>query len=108
MLLDAAAGGRVSYERVVELVATAPARAFGLARKGRLEVGCDADIAIADLDAEWEITDDVVLSKIGWTPYAGRRVRGSIDGTIVRGRVVYENGKVVGERGWGRQASPSV
>jgi dihydroorotase len=108
MLLDAAAGGRVSYERVVELVATAPARAFGLARKGRLEVGCDADIAIADLDAEWEITDDVVLSKIGWTPYAGRRVRGSIDGTIVRGRVVYENGKVVGERGWGRQASPSA
>ena len=108
MLLDAAAGGRASYERVVDLVATAPARAFGLARKGRLEVGCDADIAIADLDAEWEITDDVVLSKIGWTPYAGRRVRGSIDRTIVRGRVVYENGKVVGERGWGRQASPSA
>jgi len=108
LLLDAAAAGRVSYERVVDLVATAPAHAFGLGRKGRLEVGCDADIAIADLDAEWEITDDVVLSKIGWTPYAGRRIRGSIDRTLVRGRVVYENGKVAGEPGWGRQARPGA
>ena len=108
LLLDAAAEGRLTYDRVVEVVASAPARTFGLNRKGRLGVGCDADIAIADLDAEWEITDDVVLSKIGWTPYAGRRVHGAIETTLVRGRVVYDNGQVVGEPGWGRQARPSA
>jgi dihydroorotase len=106
LLLDAAAAGRLSLERVVEVVATAPARAFGLGHKGRLEVGCDADVAIVDLDAELEITDDIVLSKIGWTPYAGRHVRGVIERTLVRGRVVYEDGAVVGQPGWGRQARP--
>ncbi len=106
LFIDAAQRGLISLERVVELVSTAPARRFGLARKGRIEVGADADLAIVDLDAEWEIRDELVLSKIGWTPYAGRRVRGRIETTIVRGRIVYENGSVVGAPGWGRQACP--
>jgi dihydroorotase len=80
---------------------------FRLAAKGRLEPGFDADVAIVDLERELEIRDDIVLSKIGWTPYAGRRVRGVIDTTLVRGRVVYEDGTVVGAPGWGRQARPS-
>jgi dihydroorotase len=108
MLLDAAAAGHISLERVVDVIATVPARTFGLDRKGRLEVGCDADIAIVDLDAEFEITDEIVLSKVGWTPYAGRRVRGVIETTLVRGGVVYENGTVVGQPGWGRQARPGA
>jgi dihydroorotase len=107
LLLDAARNGRATLERVVDLVATAPARAFGLARKGRLEVGCDADLAIVDLDRELEIRDEIVLSKIGWTPYAGRRVHGVVEATLVRGRVVFEDGAVVGEPGWGRQAKPA-
>ena len=108
LFLDAAVRGRISLERVIDLVATAPARAFGLRDKGRLDVGCDADIALVDLDAELEIRDDIVLSKIGWTPYAGRRVHGVVETTLVRGRVVYENGSVVGEPGWGRQAKPAT
>jgi dihydroorotase len=107
LLLDAAVAGRISLEQVVELTATAPARVFALGDKGRLAVGADADVAIVDLDRELEIRDDIVLSKIGWTPYAGRRVRGAISTTIVRGRVVYEAGQVVGELGWGRQARPA-
>jgi len=106
LLLDAASRGLVALERVVELVSTAPARAFGLETKGRIDVGRDADIAIVDLDAELEITDEIVLSKIGWTPYAGRRVRGTVETTIVRGRIVYEDGRVVGQPGWGNQAQP--
>jgi dihydroorotase len=107
LFLDAAMTGRISLERVVELIATAPARAFGLAGKGRLEVGADADIAVVDLDGILDITDDIVLSKIGWTPYAGRQVRGVVESTLVRGAVVYENGAVTGTPGWGRQASPT-
>jgi dihydroorotase len=106
LFLDAARDGRISLERVVDLVATAPANRFGLATKGRLEIGCDADIAVVDLDAEFEIRDDIVLSKIGHTPYAGRRVHGVVETTLVRGRVVYADGAVVGDRGWGRQARP--
>jgi dihydroorotase len=106
MFLDAASRGLITIERVVELIATAPARRFGLERKGRLEVGFDADIAVVDMGSELEIRDDIVLSKIGYTPYAGKRVHGVIDTTLVRGRVVYRDGAVVGEPGWGRQATP--
>lgn len=106
LLLDASTRGRLTLERVVEVTSTAPARVFGLGRKGRLEVGADADLAIVDLGAELEIRDEIVLSKIGWTPFAGRTVRGVVETTLVRGRVVYANGTVVGEGGWGRQASP--
>lgn len=108
MLLDAVHEGRISLERVVGATATRPARIFGLAGKGRIDVGADADIVVVDLEHEWTITDAAVVSKIGWTPYAGRTVRGAIDRTIVRGRVVYEDGAVTGEPGWGRQASPAV
>lgn len=106
MFLDAASAGRISLERVVGATATEPARVFGLRHKGRIEVGFDADIAIVDLDREWTITDDIVLSRIDWTPYAGRAVRGAIDRTLVRGAVVFEDGQVTGSQGWGRQARP--
>ena len=106
LLLDAARRGHISLERVVGATATDPARIFGLAHKGRIAVGMDADIAIVDLDHEWQITDDVVLSKIGWTPYAGRTITGAIDRTLVRGAVVYEDGHVIGQQGWGQQARP--
>jgi dihydroorotase len=80
---------------------------FGLGQKGRIEIGADADLAIVDLNAQLEIRDEIVLSKIGWTPYAGLTIYGLIDRTLVRGRTVYGHGRVTGEPGWGRQASPS-
>ncbi len=107
MFLDAAVSGRLTLERTVELLSTAPARAFGLSHKGRLEVGADADVVIVDLDRDFEITDEIVLSKIGHTPYAGKRVRGVVETTLVRGRPVYEHDRVVGAPGWGRQARPA-
>ena len=106
LFLDAACRGILPLERVVELIAAAPAQAFGLVDKGRLEPGAHADIAVVDLDREFEIRDDDVLSKIGWTPYAGRRIRGVVTNTLVRGREVYRDGAVTGEPGWGRQARP--
>jgi dihydroorotase len=107
LLLDAVHGGRLTLERLVDVTAEQPARRFGLGQKGRIEVGADADLAIVDLDQVHEIRDEEVLSKIGWTPYAGRTVRGAIDTTIVRGQVVYRGGRIVGRPGWGEQARPS-
>lgn len=108
LLLDAVHAGRITLERVVDMTSTAPAQAFDLTSKGRLELGADADIAIVDLDEEMVITDDIVLSKCGWTPYAGRRVRGVVETTISRGDIVYDGGRVIGAPGRGRQVRPSI
>ena len=108
LFLDAAVRGTITLERVVDLIAAAPARRFGLTDKGRLEVGAHADIAVVDLEREFEIRDEDVLSKIGYTPYAGQRIRGVITSTLVRGREIYRDGSVIGEPGWGRQARPAA
>jgi dihydroorotase len=99
--------GRISLERVAELVSTGPAKTFGLyPRKGAIQVGADADLVVADLDARHVIREQDVLSKCGWTPYDGREVQGVPTHTLVRGRIVYQEGRVIGEPGWGRQAVP--
>ena len=108
LLLDSAARGRITLERVVEITSTAPARIFGLGHKGRIEVGADADLVLVDLAAEVEITDEMVLSKCGWTPFAGRRVTGWPRTTIVRGKIVHQDGRITVEPGWGIQARPSA
>lgn len=106
LMLDAVNRGELELERVVEMVAEVPADKFGLAGvKGTLEVGADADVVIADMAHEWTITDDDVLSKIGWTPYNGRTISARIERTLVRGHEVYADGAVVGEPGFGKLAA---
>lgn len=106
LMLNAWHQGRISFDRVVDLSATAPAKVFGLDQKGRLAPGADADIALLDLEREWTITNDSVLSKIGWTPYDGRRVKGSVARTLVRGVDVWVDDEIVGEPGHGQLAAP--
>ena len=107
-MIDAMHHGRISLPRLVDLVATAPARVFGLDRKGTLAPGSDADIVLLDLDREWTITNDTVLSKIGWTPYHGRTITGAVDRTLVRGTDVWVDGEVVGRPGHGTHATPTL
>jgi dihydroorotase-like cyclic amidohydrolase len=103
LLLHATVEGRLSLERVVELVAETPARLYGLSpRKGRLEVGADADLVLVDLAAERVLDDDAVVSKAGWTPYAGRRIKGRVVKTFCRGQLAADNGHPVGEPGFGQ------
>jgi dihydroorotase (multifunctional complex type) len=103
LLLNGVVEGRLSLERVVELVAESPARLYGLyPRKGSLQVGADADVVLVDLAAERVLEDATVISKAGWTPYAGRRIRGRPVATYSRGRLVARDGRPVGEPGWGR------
>lgn len=106
LVLDAANEGKLTHERAVELTATAPARAFGLAHKGRIETGCDADIVVIDPNKEWTISNDDVLSRVGWTPYDGRTLTAQVERTFVRGIEVFSEGRVTGEPGHGLQARP--
>jgi len=105
LLLDAVTRQQVSLERAVDAAAYQPAKAFGLdGSKGRIGVGYDADLVIADLNAPWTITNEGVLSRCGWTPYDGRTISARIETTLVRGETVYEHGRVVGRPGQGRMA----
>lgn len=107
LLLTDVSAGRISLQRATEIVSLTPAKLFGLyPRKGAIRVGADADIVAVDLAKEHVFTNEEVLSKCGWTPYAGRKVRGVPVHTLVRGQFVFENGKVVGRPGYGRQAAP--
>ncbi len=104
MFLSAALEGRISLERVVDACSSAPARIFRLNRKGDIRTGLDADLVLVDLENSYEIRDADVLSLVGWSPYAGRMLKGKPVRTIVRGRTVYADGKVTGTKGQGRQA----
>jgi dihydroorotase len=107
LLLDAVTRGELTLDRVTSLVAYEPAAKFGLASsKGAIEVGRDADIVIANLNAPWTITNAGVLSRCGWTPYDGRTISANIEHTLVRGEAVLEDTKLVGVAGQGRLAVP--
>jgi len=87
--------GVLSLEQAVEKLTSAPAAAFGL-RKGTLAVGADADVAIVDQHAPWEVDPSKFRSKSRNTPFAGWKVKGLVKTTIVGGRVVYEAGPTSG------------
>jgi dihydroorotase len=109
LFLTEVAAGRLSLERLVEITSSAPARLFDIyPRKGAVAVGSDADLVVVDLAAQGTIREADVLSKCGWTAWDGRAVTGLPVLTLVRGRVVYENGIVTGEPGWGRKVVATV
>jgi dihydroorotase len=81
--------GILSLESAVEKLSAAPARVFSLA-KGTLQPGADADVAIIDPQAQWEVDPGKFRSKSRNTPFAGWKVKGLVMTTIVGGRVVFE------------------
>jgi allantoinase len=98
LLLDAAASGTLGWHDLVRRYALEPARLYGLSSKGHLEPGADADIIVVDPEADVEIRDADVISKAGWTPFAGRRTRGDVVSVFLRGEQVSANGVPFDER----------
>jgi dihydroorotase len=94
VMLDHVNAGRLSLARFVDLTSAGPQRLFGIAGKGRIALGYDADLTIVDLKAERVIEDAWIGSKCGWTPFAGRRVRGWPVGTLVRGKLAMWQGEL--------------
>lgn len=95
VMLDHVANGRLTLERFVDLTSAGPLRLFGIAGKGRIAVGYDADLTIVDLKRRETIRNDWIASRAGWTPYDGRSVTGWPVGTIVRGRRVMWEGELI-------------
>jgi dihydropyrimidinase len=94
--------GRLSVERVVDLLSTTPARLFGLPAKGGIEVGRDADLVLLDPDAERTIRAADLHHTSDFTPYEGMALPGVIRRVMVRGEDVIHDGDFVGRRGFGR------
>lgn len=101
IMLDHVNNGKLSLERFVDLTSHGPNRLFGMATKGRIAVGMDADLTIVDMNQTRTITNDWIESKSQWTPYNGQTVKGWPKGTIIRGhRVMWEDeiiGTAIGE-----------
>ncbi|QPC87281.1 dihydroorotase [Mesorhizobium sp. NBSH29] len=95
IMLDHVNAGRLTLERFVDLTSHGPQRLFGIAGKGRIAVGYDADFTVVDMQRRETITNAQAGSKAGWTPYDGKQVTGWPIGTIVRGTRVMWDGDIV-------------
>ena len=96
-------GGRITRERWVEIISTAPARMFGMyPRKGAIAVGSDADLVVYDPDATRTISAKTHHMDVDYSCYEGRQVRGRSDVVISRGAVIVRNGEFTGSKGHGR------
>jgi dihydroorotase len=96
IMLDHVAAGRLTLQRLVDLTSAGPARAFGIACKGRIAAGYDADFTIVDLKRVETIRNGWIASRVGWTPYDGKSVSGWPVGTFVRGIRVMWEGELTG------------
>jgi dihydroorotase len=96
VMLDHVAKGRFTLERFVDLTSHGPARLFGIAGKGRIAQGYDADFTVVDLKRTETIENRWIASRCGWTPYDGMAVTGWPVGTIIRGRKVMWDGEILG------------
>uniref|UniRef100_UPI0032B112E0 dihydroorotase n=1 Tax=uncultured Brevundimonas sp. TaxID=213418 RepID=UPI0032B112E0 len=96
LMLTHVAQGRLSLERFIDLTSAGAQRVFGTANKGRMAVSYDADLTLVDLKAKRTITHDQQASRCGWTPFDGFKATGWPMATILRGRVVMQDGELIG------------
>jgi dihydropyrimidinase len=99
---EGVAGGQIGMERMVDLLATTPARLFGLSSKGAIEVGRDGDLVLFDPNAKRTIRQSELHHTGDFTPFEGREVRGAVRSVFLRGAPVIRDGSFVGSRGTGR------
>ena len=103
MLSEGVNRGKLSLVKLVEICCANPAKFFGIyPQKGTIEIGSDADIVIVDLQKEMEVRADKLHHISDFTPYEGWKIRGWPVLTMVRGKVIAEEGRIVGETGYGK------
>lgn len=99
---------RISLARLVQLLCVNPAKLCNLyPRKGCLQVGSDADLVVVDPYQNWMLSGSSLHYAVGWTAFEGMGVTGKPILTMSRGRVVYRDGELVGEKGLAEPVGPS-
>ena len=101
-MLSKANSGEISFNKVVEICSSNPAKIFGCSQKGSLSVGKDADIVIYDPKKDFTITCEDMHSDYDHTIWEGVSLHGYPEMTFSRGRLVYKNGQFLGEAGYGK------
>jgi dihydroorotase len=96
VMLDHVNAGRLTLQRFIDLTSAGPARIYNIAGKGRIALGYDADFSVVDLKAKRTITNAMMKTKSGWTPFDGMEVTGWPKATIVRGRIVMREDELIG------------
>jgi dihydroorotase (multifunctional complex type) len=97
--------GTIGLQRMVSLCSERIAKELGLyPRKGTIQVGSDADITIVDMNREDVINDEKYAryTKVHWTPFVGRKIKGVPTHTVVRGAIVMEEGEILAKPGYGK------
>lgn len=94
-MLEKAREGKITIERVVEKMAHAPADLFRIDKRGYIREGYYADLVLVDLNSPWQVSQDNILSKCGWSPFDGTTFHAKVKKTFVNGNVAYDDGKIV-------------
>ena len=103
LMLSDVQAGNLRLERLIHALTEAPAKVLGLyPRKGALFPGSDADLVIVDPDLAYQPQDGQMECKSNWTPYHGRDFVGKPVLTMLRGTIIFRDGTVTGEPGYGR------
>ena len=95
-------GGRITPSELVDLTSTAIARRFGLARKGSIAPGMDADLVVFDPTTPFEFSTRTSQMNVDYDLFEGQRSTGSVRHTFCRGTLVYDRGEIRSEPGHGR------
>ncbi len=103
LLYDGVRSGKLNIHHFVDLVATAPAKLFGLfPRKGTIAPGSDADLVLFDQERTLTISAATQHQRVDYTPYEGMQVQGVPETVLLRGRVIVKQGEYVGGKGGGQ------
>ena len=91
----------ISFSRFLDILTYNPIRIFQIKNKGGLTSGFDADLTLINPKEEWIIKGENLHGRTKFTPFEGYKVRGKVVYTIVNGKVVFDNGEIIGKPGTG-------
>lgn len=86
--------GVLTIENMVEKMCHAPARLFGIDRRGYIEEGYHADMVLVRPNARWSVTPEIIKSKCGWSPLQDHEFQWKVEKTFCNGHLIYDNGQI--------------
>jgi len=95
VMLDHVNKGKLSLEKLIKLMCENPCKIFGIKNKGFIKEDYDADLTIVDMNKNQIIKNEMIASKCGWTPFNNYEVKGFPVGTIVNGKLIMIEGKII-------------